>query len=156
MSLNTTLEKVLEAHKNADTNGKKLLEDLYGKQYFLSIFDRVTSYETACEVLNLTPKSLSQFEQLFNKDQARRQFARHKLQVACEAINEGWVADFENENQYKYYNWMYNKKNGLRLFGTCNFDCSHTSSDLCLETAKKCDHVALHMKSEYATYLFGY
>lgn len=156
MALNTTLEKVLEAHKNADTNGKKLLEDLYGKQYFLSIFDRVTSYETACEVLNITPKTLLQFESLFNKDQAKRQFARHKLQVACEALNEGWIADFENESQWKYYNWMYNKNNGLALDGCSCSSFAKASSDLCLETAKKRDHIGIHMKSEYATYIFGY
>ena len=157
MNLKLTLEKALEAYNNANSEGKKLLEDLYGKEHFQDIFDRLTGYESACEILGRTPKTLAQFEAFFpTKKQAKRQFARHKIVTGCEAISEGWEADFENENQYKYYNWMYNKKNGLGLYGNVVHCSSGSGSDLYLETPQKRDHIGKIFSSEYATYLFGY
>lgn len=156
--LKLELAKALLAYQNGDAETKQFLSDMYGKETFLTnIEDRVTGYETACEVLKRKSKTLSQFEALYDtNDQARRQYARHRLVTVCEALNEGWVPDFENESEWKYYNWMYNKKNGLRLSGSyCDF-VSVTGSDLCLKNAKLRDHVAKICKDEYATYLFGY
>lgn len=157
MNLKLTLERAQEAYSKANAEGKKLLEDLYGKEHFQSIFDRVNGYAGACAVLGRTPMRLAQFEAFFpTKEQAKRQYARHKIATGVEAISEGWLADFENENQRKFYNWMYNKNNGLRLYGYYSYYDSGTGADLCLETSEKRDHIGEVFKSEYAQYLFGY
>ena len=156
-TLKTNKEQVLEAYNNADDNGKKLLIDLYGAENFLiKITDRVLGYVSATNVLGIKIKTLEQFEELYDKDDARRQFARYKLTVMAKALNENWKPDFENESQYKYYNWMYNKKNGLVLDFSYTYDDCVIGSDLCLETRDKANHLAKIAKDEYATYIFGY
>lgn len=150
-------DKAISMYNDGDQKTKDFLIKMYGKSVFVTnIDDKVDSYESACEILGVKPKTLIEFESLLGKENGRRQFARHKISTCCEAINDGWVADFENESEYKYYNWMYNKKSGLRLVGSYGYDVTRVGSDLYLKTSKKRDVIAKVCASEYATYLFGY
>jgi hypothetical protein len=33
--------------------------------------------------------------------------AYYKLRIICAALNEGWKPDYADENQYKYYPWIF-------------------------------------------------
>lgn len=154
--LKLTLEKAQETYKNGTPDTKKLLIDLYGDKHFLTdIKDRLKDYESACEILGRTPLTIEQFAFL-GKDQARRQFARHKIVTGIEAINEGWVADFEDEDQYKYYNWLYNRKKGF------SFDCGRrfvscvAGSDLHIESREKAEIIQKLFKDDYIVFIYGY
>ena len=83
------------------------------------ITKRVTSYAAACEVLEVEPIDEEVFKRLgFTKDE----IAYRKLKTIAEALNEGWVPDWGNSNQYKYWPWfVYDPK-------TAGFACSHTYS----------------------------
>jgi len=154
MNLKLSLDKALEAYKNGDDTIKKFLIDAYGKDVFITdIKERVTSYEAACSILGRTPLTLSQFLFLGQKE-GERQFSRHKIATGIEAINEGWIADFENESTYKYYVWMNNKKRGFSVSVGCDyFVCG---SDLCCESREKMEIIAKVFEYDYKIYLFGY
>lgn len=152
--LKLKLEKAISTYKNGDNDTKKLLIDLYGEEHFIAdIKDRVTSYEAACKLLARTPLTLDQF--LFMGEKAaKRQFARHKISVGIEAINEGWEADFDNESQYKYYNWFYNKKRAFSSGVSGCFTVASDGSDLCCETREKAETIAKAFRDDYIIYLF--
>lgn len=156
MKLKLDLENAKEAYKNGSADIKKFFENSYPEHFKGDVKEKVTSYEAACKLLGVTPKTLSQFEQLFDKEDARRQFSRHKIVTGIRAINDGWVADFENENQCKYYNWQYNKNNGFS-FGVCHdYDRCFAGSDLYIESEEKAKIIQKVFKDDYIIYHFGY
>lgn len=81
--------------------------------------------------------------------------AQHKLMIICEAVNDGWIPDWDNDKQYKYYPYfdMRSKGKGSSGFGFHNagnvFTYSHVGSRLCLEKKEKAEHVAKHFLEEY-------
>lgn len=154
MNLKLTLEKALSTYKNGDADTKKLLINLYGSEHFITdIKDKVTSYESACAILGRKVLSVDDFKQLFGK-QAEKQFAGHKIQIGIEAINEGWVPDFDNENQYKYYNWFYNKKRGFDCSVRYYYGVSDLGSSFYIENREKAEVIAKVFKEDYILYLF--
>lgn len=154
--LKLSLEKAQTTYKNGDAETKKLLIDLYGEEHFkIDVVDRLKDYESACKVLNRQPLSINDFSFL-GKEQARRQFARHKIVTGIEAINDGWIADFENEYQYKYYNWLYNRKNGFSFDCGSSFDFCSAGSDLYIESREKAEFIQKIFKDDYIVFMFGY
>src|ERR1035437_603113 len=97
--LKITLEKAIEAYKNADTNGKKLLEDLFGKEKFStkSIIERVQSIE---DIYLISGKRLVK-----RNEDTDDEFAYRQAKLIAEVYNEGTVLDPMDTNQKKYYPW---------------------------------------------------
>lgn len=61
------------------------------------ITDRVKSFEDACGVLNISPASL------FALSDSVDERAYKKLKVVIKALNEGWVPNWSNGSEYKYF-----------------------------------------------------
>jgi len=63
--------------------------------------------------------------------------AQYKIIVIAEALNEGWKADWNDSNQYKYYPYFY-MSSGAFVFTDTYYDCSHAyagyGSRLCFKT----------------------
>lgn len=146
--------KALEAYKQASNTNKQFLATLLGEEHFITdIKQRVTDYSSACKVLNRKECTLDHFAFL-GTSQAKRQFARHKIATVIEAINQGWTPDWDNDNQYKYYNYFYNKKNGFSsVVGAYVLGCD-VGSDLLLENREKAEYVAKICKEDFIIYLF--
>lgn len=99
---------------------------------FLSIFDfdiqeeeqDLNTYMGACEYLGLS-EEVKDFDKIFvrNRKHAKALRALSKLFTIAEAWNneDGFVPDFSNEEQRKYFPWFeYNK-------GVAGFVCAYTS-----------------------------
>lgn len=121
--LKISAENALTAYKNADNNGKKLLENLFGKEVFApkNVMERVKTYEDACEVLGISPvlncpnlciceKHEETFEmnEHFSFRQAldKHTLAYLKLCVIIDALNEGWKPKFTKDER-RCYPWFY-------------------------------------------------
>lgn len=74
----------------------------------------VTDFQSACEYLGISPE----FHIAVPKKHLDAVVAYYKLCVIAEAWNkaDGFVPDWTNTNQWKYWPWMVYKKGGL-LFG---------------------------------------
>jgi hypothetical protein len=94
-------KSVLKAHKEANPDGKKLLENLFGKEFFSrDVTERIHSWEDILEetgrpdvpVFNDVPEDL-------------RPFFRgvYKNVVMVEAYNEGERMNIYNEDKYRHY-----------------------------------------------------
>lgn len=69
-----------------------------------NITARVKSYNDACAVLGEEPLS----EEVLTKlGFTGEEIARRKLGTIAKALNEGWVPDWNNTDEYKYYPWFY-------------------------------------------------
>lgn len=66
----------------------------------------IKSFEEACEKSSLDASKLPDVSMLPIKHQ-KAIVANYKLFVIAEALNDGWVPDWNDSNEWKYYPWFY-------------------------------------------------
>lgn len=82
------------------------------KKNQLSITERIKTFEDACDDQSIDNLQL----ELLGLDEGATKavVAYIKLLIITKALNEDWVADLSNTNQYKYYPW-FKKPSGFGL-----------------------------------------
>ena len=108
----------------------------------------IKTFEDACEALGITTNSHTP---IFDEDEAPDEIAYKKLKVIVAAINQGWVPDWTNSNQYKYYPY-FNLSSGSGFSGhdyDDRYSYSHVGSRLCFESREKCLYAAEQFKDIY-------
>lgn len=68
------------------------------------ITDRVKTFEDAFKIL--TGHTYAEAGFPYNKHRMPHEIARIKLEVICSILNEGWVPDLLNKNEFKYIPWF--------------------------------------------------
>lgn len=116
--LSITAENALAAYNNADDNGKRLLENLFGKRTFLTdVTERIKTFEDACQELGDENPLVSQYnglvgyfesvsDELCFTEEMHDIVAYLKLRIITAALNEGWIPLLFTENEYRYYPWF--------------------------------------------------
>jgi hypothetical protein len=93
----------LKAHEDANSKGKSLLENLFGKKIFqIEVKDRIKNFD---DVLKENEISREDFEKSCNGLEPD-EIAYRMAKLVCLAFNEGWIPDWTNSNEYKYYPWF--------------------------------------------------
>ena len=112
----------INAYKNANEEGKKILADLFGKNKLeVSITERVKTYEDACEVLGIDPIEILPFANPTTGDQKACNLLM-QLRIINRALCEDWVADFNDGSQRKWRPWFeYNSSSSsFRFYDSCS------------------------------------
>lgn len=122
MTLNVDKTNALIAWREADTKGKQMLENLYGKEVFenQNIMDRVKTFEDA---LKETGRPDVPDFSCLPSDMRKYFEAQYKMLVITEALNKGWKPDWDNDNEYKYYTWFTMSPSSV-AFNASNYDYS--------------------------------
>lgn len=118
------VENAQKAYNVADDKTKEVLIALFGDclkpQDTRPIEERVKTYEDACVALGVEPQTY--------EDMPYDVAAYLRLRTIVEALNEGWLPQF-TEDEYRYYPWFYlytqeeiddmdeDSKKDLALFG---------------------------------------
>ena len=119
--------------------------------------NKIKSFEDACKALKLDPKALPVVIGLPEKHQASI-VAHYKLVIIAEALNAGWVPDWTNWDETKYYPWFdvdeKADKSGLGL--SCDgydFADSNTTvcSRLCFQTSELAEYAGKQFQDLYET-----
>ena len=138
--LNITKENAQKAYNEGCSDVKKVLINLLGKETFVpaNIMDRVKSFDDACKVLSVRPSDVISSSD--NKDEV----AYKKLKVIIKALNEGWIPDWKNNRQYKYYPWWdLSSGSGLSLYDVFNQSSySGVGSRLCFKSEELAQYAA--------------
>lgn len=128
-TLQITKENAQKAYKAGCSDVKKVLENLFGSAAFIQqkITDRVKSFEDACDVLGIDPEDV--FDDCID---ASDEIAFKKLKVIVKALNEGWIPNWNNSDQRKWYPWFYMDDPGFRFFDSlCGLLFTVVGSRLC-------------------------
>lgn len=135
MTLNVDKTNALRAWREADTNCKQMLENLYGKEVFenQNIMDRVKIFEDA---LKETGRPGVPDFSCLPSDMRKYFEAQYKMLVITEALNEGWKPNWDDSNEYKYYPWFVMSPSSFAFDGS-DYDNSNANagsrSHLCYE-----------------------
>ena len=118
-------------------------------------YKTIKTFEDACLKLGIDPTHLpdtSMIPEEFRKPIV----AVYKLMIIFKAINNGWVPDWSNRDEYKYYAWFWVSSSGLG-FSASHYGRTLTStsvgSRLCTDTSDKAEYIAEQFKAEYQEYL---
>jgi len=118
-------------------------------------YKTIETFEDACKKLCISPTSLPYVREmpLYLQD-----FITNiaKLSIIFQAINNGWKADFTNNQQRKYYPWfeigIENTPSGFGFSHTA-YDCANTytavGARLCCNSKEKALYIANTFQTEY-------
>lgn len=112
-------ELILKAYKQADNSQKSLLEKYFEIEYANKLF-KFNTYSKVCEGLGeeeLTEKLFS----FLPKERRKKALAQAKVAQLEKFFNGKWIADWKNQNQYKYYPYFTLNASGGLLF--CSSHC---------------------------------
>lgn len=145
----------LKAYKKADKQGKQMLSELLEGEVNFSgkVTDQVKTFEDALEIVGV--KDEDNISKMFiyngiNKDMIALQ-AHAKLIIIARALNNGWVPDWNNSSQYKYYPY-FNMQSGFGFSNTGYVWASTHStggSRLCFETEELAEYAGKQFTSIY-------
>lgn len=100
--LSTPKADVLTKYRSADEPTKAIFRDLYGQNLMpRPIQERIGSFEDICREAGENPADF-----IITPDMSSRiagRISSAKIQLIFEICNEGWIANFADENQRKYY-----------------------------------------------------
>lgn len=115
---NSELKDIKAAYEVADENGKKMLRALYPDVFTTATADnrpvteRIKTFEDACNELGTGHpfvKSLNGYVNHIHEDEMSDSDVVEflKLRIVVAALNEGWIPDWRNKVQRKWYPWFY-------------------------------------------------
>jgi hypothetical protein len=109
-------------------------------------YTKIKTFASACKALKLDPDKILPAVSPFPKNHQTALIAMAKLIIIVQALNEGWVPNWNNDNEYKYYGWfdMEKEKNnpsGFRLYGVDSYcSCSDVGSRLCFKSRELAEY----------------
>lgn len=130
---------------NMKTNSKKIEFD----------YKKIKTFKNACKILKLDPWNLPEVSSIPDKYR-QSVIAGYKLRIIFEAINNGWLPEWGNKIQLKYFPWFVIGSSGFTIEGTgTSIDYTHTSVGtlFCTDTREKAIYIAEQFKQEYQEYL---
>jgi hypothetical protein len=108
-----------------------------------NIKDRVKSYEDACKALGEQPIID------FGND-TKDEIAYKKLKTIAKALNEGWVANYRDSSQIKWFPWFYMSSSGF-AFGDAVCECSIPAAGYAARLCLKDSGLAEYMGETFLT-----
>lgn len=101
-------ENVVNAYKAGDNSVKNVLRAMFPDIEFEAstaadnrpVTDRIKTFEDACAAVGIDPE---QFEEQYGEAPAHLQ-AYLKLDIICQALNEGWEPEFTGD-EWRWYPW---------------------------------------------------
>jgi hypothetical protein len=118
-------------------------------------FRTIKSFENACQKENVDPSQLPDLS-MIPEEFRKPLMAVYRLFIIFKAINNGWVPDYGNLDQYKYYPWFRVLSSGFGFSFSC-YGCDGTDTTvgarLCTDTREKALYIAQQFEAEYKDFL---
>ncbi len=109
-------------------------------------YKTIKTFEDACAKLSIDPTNLPDVSMIL-EELRKPIIAAYKLMIIYKAINNGWIPDWNNWNQNKYYPWFRVLSSGFGFSG------SFFGSRLCTDTSEKAEYMATQFEKEYIDYM---
>ena len=117
-------------------------------------FKTIKTFEDACEKLSVDPSKLPDVSGVL-EEFAKPIITVYKLMIIYKAINNGWLPDWNDYSQYKYYPWLSVLSSGFG-FSRSAYHCTDAGtsvgSRLCTDTSEKAMYIAKQFEDLYKDY----
>lgn len=114
-------------------------------------YTEIKSFEDACKAL-CRSTDLPDFSMAPEED--RQALVDHyKLTVISKALNGDWTADWNDEDQYKYYPWFYMTSSEFQYNGYADYyQTSCVGSRLCFRSSAVAEYAGTQFIDLYKSY----
>ena len=143
-------EAAITAHENAKSSGRKLLEDLFGKRTFQKdVMERIKTFDDVLAELGTPRYYFDEGSKCLTEDET----AYRKVKMIVQVLNEGWMPDWNDSNQTKYYPWFDMRGSSGSGFscddcdGWCSF--SDVGSRLCFKSRELAEYAGKQFENIY-------
>jgi len=118
-------------------------------------FKTIKTFEDACTKLALDPTQLPDVSMI--PEEFRKPIINaYKLMIIYKAINDGWVPDWNDSDQYKYYPYFRVLSSGFGFSYSGYFYTYATTivgSRLCFESSEQAKYAGTQFTAEYKQFL---
>lgn len=111
-----------------------------------------TTYSEVCKRLNEKELQLSDFGFTNNSD-TRKILSFTRIKQLERYFNQGWVPNWSNNSEYKYYLWYTFKNGGWVFFGVSSLDYYSDAEVGFYKNEKIAKHMQNYFNSEYLNVL---
>jgi len=114
-------------------------------------YKTIKTFEDACNKLGIDPSKLPDLS-MIPEEFRKPLIATYKLFIVFKAINDGWIADYSNSSQWKYYPWFRVLSSGFGFSNSyyyCDSAATHFGSRLCTDTSEKALYMAKQFEDLY-------
>ena len=145
--------KAKSLYKIASPEFKQILEDTFGKTFFLDkITDRIKTYEDACRELRKDPIYENAFRANgFTIDEINYR----KLKTITKVLNEGWIPDWANNNENKWQPYFRLSSGGF-VFDDTGYRYSYTDVGNASRLCFKSDELATYAGQQFIDIYKGF
>ena len=108
-----------------------------------TIQEKIQTPEDALKELGESDEDVIQYRKLQSIYGLAEYILNHQLAIIIiKALNEGWIGDWGNSNEYKYFIWWNMDKKALS-YDRCDYWGSYslTSARLCLKNKELCKYI---------------
>lgn len=151
-TIEITKDNAIKAFKEADAKGKALLSTLFGEDTFTKVVNgKIETFEEALEHQGIDKTDFEESCKGLEKDE----IAYKKVKIIAKALNNGWIPDWDNSNEYKYYPY-FDMRSGVGFSGsdygywnarTC------VGSRLCFKSSDLATYAGKQFESIYKDFL---
>ncbi|MGE9312847.1 hypothetical protein ACLOAU_14460 [Niabella sp. CJ426] len=117
------------------------------------VTDRIKTFEDACKELGIDKIQM----ELIGLDSGDSESVESyiKLIIIAKALNEGWMPDWSDSNQYKYFPWFEHKSGFGLSYDGCDYWHASTSvgSRLCFKSSELAEYAGKQFGDIYNNYL---
>jgi len=150
MELTVKKSTAKQLYPDAPNWFQKILTETFGDDLFKKrSYEDIKTFEDACEELGIDPETVT------HKNDTSDEASYKKLKIVIRAINQGWVPDWSNKSQQKWWPW-FNLSSGFG-FSDSNCYCDRTTtgvgSRLCFESEAKSNYAATQFIDLYKQFL---
>ncbi|MDD5013694.1 MAG: hypothetical protein PHW73_01155 [Atribacterota bacterium] len=129
---------------------QKVLIETFGKECFKKKnYDSIETFEDACNELGIASNDV------FTEKDSPDEVAYKKLKVIVKAINQGWIPNWDDLNQRKWFPWF--KMSSGFGFGDSSYACdymyTYCGSRLCFESEEKANYAGTQFIALYKALL---
>lgn len=110
---NITISKqgLLKVYRQAESEQKKLLENMFGKETFainFNVMKRVQTFQDACSELGYTHPMVQAYDDLMENcgENEADILAYLQLRIIVAALNEGWQPQY-TDDEVRWYPWFF-------------------------------------------------
>lgn len=154
-TLQITEANARKLYKDATPEFKAMLEDTFGKKYFSKKIIDCDTYEELCDFIGEPSIDEAVLRRIgFTQDE----IDYRKLKQITKAYNEGWVADYNDENQRKWVPRFNFLPLGARFYSSY-YDCSVSyaghAARFCFKDEATSDTAGRKFTELYARFING-
>jgi len=108
--------------------------------------ESIKTYEDACTKLGIEPINESEF---LSKGFTKDEIAYRKIKTITEALNDGWKANWNDENQKKWIPWFYPNASSGFVFYYAYYSYSFANAGSGSRLCFKSDELATYAGKQF-------